>query len=306
MTWMSATPSMRLAGPLMAFAMLSAPIPVLAHSDASSFGGGAGIHDHPVDMHDTVDRYPARVLVDPRRVVNVTMRVNARITDVQSGPPGSRVTAGMPLARFTSAELRTLQTSYIETYRAKDVIMGITTTGEEKLLEGRMNLQWRGLSEADIRQIEHSREPVEEITIYAPTDGYLTQVNISGDRIVNAGTRTGLFTAAGTSVFQIADAGALIIEAALPAELASTLEPGDDMAVALPGIETSEAAAATVDAVLPLASPATPWARSVRLIPGEDIARHLRPGQMITLLIPEEDHHHEEDHDHEEGAHHDG
>lgn len=272
---------------LAGMAALCAPSAARAHSDASSFGGGAGVHDHVVEGPASVPGYPARVMVDPRRVVNVTMRVNARITAVLSGPPRTRVSAGEPLARFTSAELDTLQTTYIETYRARDVMMAISMTGEEKLIEGRMNLRWRGLSEDDVAAIERTRTPVDEVTIFAPIDGYITQVNIGGDRIVNAGTRAGLFTASGSSVFQIADPGALLIEASVPIGIAEALRPGDTLSVSLHGAETAEAAAAVVDAVLPLVDPATPWARTVRLTPGEEIARALRPGQMVTVLPPD-------------------
>lgn len=269
---------------LAGMAALCAPTVAHAHSDASSFGGGAGVHDHVVEGPASVPGYTARVMVDPRRVVNVTMRVNARITAVLSGPPGTRVSGGEPLARFTSAELDTLQTTYIETYRARDVMMAISMTGEEKLIEGRMNLRWRGLSEDDVATIERTRTPVDEVTIFAPIDGYITQVNIGGDRIVNAGTRAGLFTASGSSVFQIADPGALLIEASVPIGIAEALRPGDALSVSLHGAEPAEAAAAVVDAVLPLVDPAIPWARTVRLTPGEEIARALRPGQMVTVL----------------------
>ncbi|SIP98697.1 Barrel-sandwich domain of CusB or HlyD membrane-fusion [Paracoccus thiocyanatus] len=270
------------------------PLETAAHSDASSFSGTAGVHDHPVETMEDIVRYPARVIVDPRKVVNVTMRVNARITEVTSGAVGSRVRAGDILAHFTSAELKTLQTSYIESWRARDLMLAASVTAQAKLLEARMNLQWRGLSESDIDQIELTRRPVEQIALVAPADGYLTQVNIGTNSIVNAGTRAGLFTAAGTPVFQIADLGAKLILAELPAEVAAGIAPGDELRLMAPGASIPEQAAARVEAVLPVVPAGRPWTRTVRLVPGDEVARLLRPGQAVTVLPPDASAPHEE------------
>lgn len=147
-----------------------------------------------------------------------------------------------------------------------------------------MNLQWRGLSESDIDQIELTRRPVEQIALVAPADGYLTQVNIGTNSIVNAGTRAGLFTAAGTPVFQIADLGAKLILAELPAEVAAGIAPGDELRLMAPGASIPEQAAARVEAVLPVVPAGRPWTRTVRLVPGDEVARLLRPGQAVTVL----------------------
>ena len=101
----------RIAALIMLIAVAAGAGPALAHSDASSFEGGTGMHDHAVEQAEIPARFAARVTLDPRGLHDVSMKVNARIVDISSGPVGSRVTKGQVLARFSSAELNTLQTN---------------------------------------------------------------------------------------------------------------------------------------------------------------------------------------------------
>ena len=266
-----------------------------AHSDASSFGGGAGTHDHVIEQQSQPMRYAARVIFDPRRIHDVSMKVNAQITELEIGPVGSHVRAGQVLARFSSAELNTLQTTFAETIRYAGRMRAASVTGEEKLLQGRLNLQWRGMSKAEVERLEQTRVPIKEIDVVSPVSGILTEVNIVPGRIVNAGTRGDLFSASGARIFRIAEDDALLIEAQLPAEIAAGLEVEDRMLVSLAGLESTREAIAVISNISPLV-PAASRMRTVRLIPSDRLMARLVVGQRLLLRLPDKQENRHTDH----------
>lgn len=256
---------------------------VHAHSDATGFADEeSGVDSAAVGVQGP-RRYAAQVRVDPRQIAGVVLKVNARIVKLHDLYVGRPVSKGEVLAEYESAELETVQRSYAETYANMEYIREISVTAEEKLIEGRMNLQWRGLYPEDITKLEEQREAVKRLRIKAPRDGYLLDVNIAEGQVVNPGAQSGLFSLSGTTLMRVASAESVMVDAELPLDVAAALSP-DDAAWLHVGAST-QPLEATVAEVLPLASGAA-LRRTVRLTPLASASLiGLRDGQRLSVSL---------------------
>ncbi|WP_158675342.1 efflux RND transporter periplasmic adaptor subunit [Thiohalobacter thiocyanaticus] len=256
-----------------------------AHSDASGFAeemsrfGGGSEAQGP-------RRYAAQVRVDPRHIAGVVLKVNARIVDLNDLYVGRPVREGELLAEYESAELETVQRSYAETYANMEYIREISVTAEEKLIEGRMNLQWRGLYPEDIEKLEQSRDPVKRLRVKSPRSGYLLEVNVTEGQVVNPGAQSGLFNLSGTTLMRIASDQAVTVDVELPLAVAAGLSPGDTAWLyptpSAPPLEAS------VAEVVPLVE-GSGLRRTVRLEPlASPRLLGLRDGQRLSVSLQPE------------------
>jgi len=224
-------------------------------------------------------RYPAEVVVDPRAIHTVTLRTNARIVDMENLNPGRRVAAGDKLFTFASAELRTLQKSYLTTHRNLGDISDITPRVKENVTQNRLALLWRGMSEEDIAHIEETAEPLEAVPVKAPVDGVITRVDIRMGQVVNAGVQSGQFAAVGVPVLRIAEDHRLLVEAQVPPADAVHFRAGMPLV-----IETRQGSLdGQVEQVLPLADAGVPRQRVV-VRPVDRAGLH--PGMRVLVSLP--------------------
>lgn len=236
---------------------------IFAHSNAGAFSAHdeSAPPDDEADHHDepaaSERRYPATVIVDPRHVVDLVIKVNARIVNPRNLYVGRPVEKGEVLAELESAELETVQKTYLAVLKNVDAVNNFSVTSPQKLVEGRMNLEWRGMAPGDIEQIEIERAPLKYVPIRAPASGYLYSLNIYNNQILNAGVQTGLFTAIGTSIASIADPTAMTIEASIPATEAARLTRGQAATIFFPSQETGwTRVPGQIELVSPLVDPA--------------------------------------------------
>jgi len=209
-----------------AFLLVSAPAAAHAHSDASMFGGTTSAADHHDQPVEAAARYPASVIFDPRQLVDVTIKINARITRLNNLYVGKRVTRGEVLGEMESAELETIQGTYLGLFANMEAVREFSMTGNEKLIDARMGLSWRGMSEEDIKLLETRGEPLKRIRIKSPETGYIYGLNVVNNQILNTSGQVGQYTATGTTILTIARPAAMQVEASLPAKVAGKLRPG--------------------------------------------------------------------------------
>ncbi len=264
---------------VLSFAAILTPRAVTAHSDPGAFGGGsaslsgAGHDDEPPSFRATVR-------VDPRRVQDVVLKVNARIIDTGSTYPGRRVGKGDVLMRFDSPELETVQKTFLETARNFEAMQAFSVTGNEKILEGRINLEWRGLSPSDVQSIEESHATVKTVAVRSPVAGFVLDVAVVNGEIINAGAQSGLFSASGVTVARVAEDGALVVEAEVPDRIAARLRSGSAAAVAL---GDGTAIQGTIAQIAPLVASVS-QTRLVRIKPDEaEAAVRLRVGGIVKV-----------------------
>jgi len=206
-----------------------------AHSDASVFGAPAAA-DHHDDEHEPDEAkpgklYPARVSVDPRHMVNLVIKINGRIVNLRNVYAGKKVSRGEVLGEMESAELETVQTTYLGLFANMDAVRAFSMSSEEKMIDARMNLLWRGMSEEDIKHLEATRQPLRLIKIKAPAAGYLYSVNVVNNQILNTGVQGGQYATSGTTIATIARPGAIVVEASLPVSDAASIKSGQSATV---------------------------------------------------------------------------
>lgn len=217
---------------LIAFVALNA----WAHSDASVFGAPSSpavTDDHDDDDHRASTLYPATIVIDPRQVVNVVVKINARLRNLRNLYVGQRMTKNQILGDLESAELETVQRTYLGLITNLAAVEAFSMTTNEKLIDARMNLAWRGMSDADIKRLDATKEPLKLIELKAPTAGYLVSLNVINDQIVNAGGQSGVYTTTGTTVATIAKPEAVYVEAQIPLNAAVRIKSGGDAEVLL-------------------------------------------------------------------------
>lgn len=266
------------------FCLLSLLVPggAWAHSDAGAFASEATAAGK-AEIQASPRRYAAQVRVDPREIMGIVLKVNARITAMRDLYRGRPVREGEVLADFESAELETIQRSYAETYANMEYIREISVTAEEKLIEGRMNLQWRGLSRQDIQVLEDTRRPIKRLSLTAPRDGYLLDVAVTEGQVVNPGAQSGLFSLSGTTLMRIASEEAITVDAELPLGLAAVVKHGDTawlhVSPSTPPLEAS------VEEIVPLVM-GSKLRRTVRMKPlASAYLLGLRNGQRLSVSL---------------------
>jgi len=217
-----------------AASLLVAASVALAHSSIAGFSADEAVHDHSTRDGMPPGLHPGVVVADPRRIETVVVKINARVVGMRPLYVGKTVTRGEVLAELESAEMVTVQNTYLSILNHMNAVQEASVTAPQKLIEARMALSWRGMAAADIAKLEATRQPLKRIAIRAPASGILYNLNISNDQILNAGVQTGLFTAAGTTVASVAASGAFLVEATVPVDAARRLRTAGDATVYLP------------------------------------------------------------------------
>ena len=261
---------------------------VHAHSDASMFGAPVAADDHHHDHDEEAPvRYPVNLSVDPRRLVSVTVKINARIAGLNKLYVGKRVGKGDVLGEMESAELETVQNTYLALRNNMEAVSAFSMTTNEKLIDARMNLAWRGMSEEDVKQLETRGEALKTVRIKAPVSGFLYSLNVVNNQILNTGGQVGQYTATGTVIATIAGRDAIQIEAFLPALEASKSRPGQPATVYLPDSTRGEVALpATVQRIYAFVNPANQRQRvRLKLIGGLPEGVDLAAGQLAGASL---------------------
>lgn len=191
-------------------------------------------HHDDHDDHAVPRLYPAIIVIDPRQVVSVVVKINARLRNLRNLYVGQRVARGQVLGELESAELETVQRTYLGLVNNLDAVQAFSMTVNEKLIDARMNLAWRGMSEADIKKLEDTKEPLKLITLKAPVAGYVYSLNVVNEQIVNAGGQSGVYTTTGTTVATIARPEAVYVEAQIPLQDVAGIKSGASAWILLP------------------------------------------------------------------------
>ena len=126
-------------------------------------------------------RMPGKVVVDERRISNVTAHFPGRIKELYVDFTGERVKEGQRLASIYSPQLLTAQRELLETRKHKEQNPSLYEATRRKLK------LWE-LPEEEIQRIENSGEVMTEIDIVSPAEGYVLNRNISTQDHVMEGT----------------------------------------------------------------------------------------------------------------------
>lgn len=172
-------------------------------------------------------RTVATVVPDESRVSHVHTRVAGWIEKLHVNTTGQKVRAGQPLAGIFSQELLSSQNEFLAARRSA------SQGPASAVVEGaRARLKVLGMTDTDIRSLEHSGEARRLVTVSAPREGFVIHRGISAGTAVDPSTE--LMTIADLSrVWVLAE----IPEADIPSVQQGTPATLDFPASGLPPIE---------------------------------------------------------------------
>lgn len=245
------------------------PGTVWSHSDVSSFGAAEAAssdEDHHHDAAVPLPMFPALVQIDPRQVVIVSVRINARVVNLRNLFIGKFVGRGEVLGELESAELETIQRSYSALVSNMAAVEAASVTAAERVIGARLDMEWRGMSAEDITRVEMTGQPVKTIAVRAPIAGYLYNLNVINNQILNGAVQGNQAGIPATVFASIARSDAILVEASVPEKVAAGLAPGRPATVYIVNQGTGRIPlAATVQQILGFVN-ALNQQRRVRLI----------------------------------------
>jgi Cu(I)/Ag(I) efflux system membrane fusion protein len=147
-----------------------------------------------------VIRTVGRIDYDERRIGIVSPKISGWIEELYVDFTGRFVRKGEPLLTIYSPELVSTQEEYLLALKArKDWSQShfpeVSSGGDLLAESARRRLKLWDISDAQIRQLEQSREPKKTLTLYSPFTGHVLE------KMVNKGR----FVEAGMTLFRIAD-----------------------------------------------------------------------------------------------------
>ena len=144
---------------------------------------------------------PGKVMLNERRRAGITARLSGRV-EKMSAFAGDRVATAQVLAQIFSQEFLTMQMEYLQ---ALDRAQRLGAESNDRsmattiLLSARKKLEVAGLNEADLRQLEVAKEPMDFLPVRAPFAGAVLATELV----------QGQFVELGANLFEIADLSTL-------------------------------------------------------------------------------------------------
>jgi RND family efflux transporter MFP subunit len=142
---------------------------------------------------DKTIRAVGNVALDETRLANVHVKVDGWIQRVFVDATWQMVQKGDPLFTIYSPDLFATQQEYLLALKARNELGASTyrevAAGGESLLEAaRQRLLLWDITAEQIHQLEHTRQPLREITYYSPTSGYVIERRVFASQYVTPDT----------------------------------------------------------------------------------------------------------------------
>lgn len=217
-------------------------------------------------LDETVSGVAAAV-IDESRIVEVHPRVSGWLEQLYVRTTGQNVRAGQALGAVFSQELYASQLEYLAALRRRD-----SAPASVVLSAGKTRLRVLGMSEAEIRHLEHTGRPNRLVTITAPKSGF----------VLDRGVTQGISVDPSTNILSIADTGQLWVIAEIAEADASRVRLGSTASLSFP-LSGRPPFIARVDFIYPTLTERT---RSIRVrMSVPNIGGALRPGMYGTAQI---------------------
>jgi RND family efflux transporter MFP subunit len=144
-----------------------------------------GMHSEPVEraaLSKTI-RTVGQVTADETAVSRVYTKVGGWVEKLYVNFTGTQVRKGQPLLSIYSPELVATQEEYLLALRAqrrlKDSSFSeVAHNGDSLLAATRRRLELWDVPESEIRRIEQAGRPIKNITLYAPTSGFVMEKSV--------------------------------------------------------------------------------------------------------------------------------
>ena len=223
-------------------------------------------------------RTVGRVEAQESRTYKVTAGADGWVRKIYGAETGSFVTRGQALASYYSRELSTPQQGYLYAFEslarlkaAKGGSQAQMDLAVKQVTQARDYLEFLGMTDRQIADLEHSRQESRDVTLGAPAAGVVLE------RKVSEGTRV----MKGDVLWTIGDIESVWITADLFPEDLSAVAGARTAAIEMPYGADVEAA---VDSSLPRVEAADRVARLRLVLP--NAGHRLLPGMTVTVRLP--------------------
>ena len=194
----------------------------------------------------------ARVVPDETLLTRVQARTDGWISQVTADFTGKFITKGQQLLTLYSPELLAAQQEYLLALKAKSIMrqssMQESMANNEALAQASRNrLLLLNLTEEQIAGIEQTQKPVQSVSLYAPSSGYvMTRNAFPGQRVT-----------AETELYTLVDLNGVWVMADIFEIDAQRVRIGQAAHVSIPGVNGSGSIFARVTYIQPQVDPAT-------------------------------------------------
>ena len=210
------------------------------------------------------------VAYNERDVTVVQARSGGFVEKLHVRAPLDPVKKGQPLVDLYVPEWVTAQEEF---FSAKRIAESGLDSVADTLLEGaRQRMRLVGMTDAQIRQVEQTRELQPRFTLVAPSGGVVAEL----------GAREGMTVAPGATLFRINGLATVWINAEVPETAAGLLMPGARVEARTPAIPDTTFTG-RIDAILPEVNEATRTIKVRSQLPNP--ARRLLPGMFATINL---------------------
>lgn len=209
----------------------------------------------------------AAAVIDESRIIEVHPRVSGWLERLYVRTTGQGVRSGQPLGAVFSQELYASQLEYLAALRRAG-----TAPASVVLAAGRTRLKLLGMSEAEIKRVETSRQAQRLVAIAAPRSGF----------VLDRGATQGISVDPSTNIASIADSSQLWVIVEIAEADATRIKLGSPASLAFPQA-TRAPLAARVEFIYPMLSDRTRSVRVRMTVPNP--GGELRPGMYGTAEI---------------------
>jgi RND family efflux transporter MFP subunit len=221
-------------------------------------------------------RSVGRVEVQESRLYAVTAGADGWVRHIYAGESGSQVEKGQPLASYYSRDIVTPQQAYLYAFDSLHRLHAAATPEQKELATKQMSqardyLEFIGMTDQQIAELEHSRQEGREVTLGSPAPGFVLE------RKVSEGSRF----AKGDVLWKIANIESVWVTADLYPEELSAISGARTATVILPDGSEEQA---SVDSSLPRYEDADRVAKLRLTI--SNTAHKLLPGMVVAVRVP--------------------
>jgi RND family efflux transporter MFP subunit len=166
-------------------------------------------------------RTVANVDYDETALADVTTKYKGWIEKLYVDATGALVNPGDPLFEIYSPELYSAQTEYLA---ALGGVSGSPTAEDRALLDSaRTKLKFYDISDAQIAELEKTRQATKTLTITAPISGFVVEKNVVAGQMVDAGMK----------LYRLADIGVVWVYAQVYEQDLSAVQLGQEATMTL-------------------------------------------------------------------------
>jgi multidrug efflux pump subunit AcrA (membrane-fusion protein)/rubrerythrin len=193
----------------------------------------------PTTMQDmniqtaTVTRGPLRRVIrtvavidyDEAALADVTTKFKGWVEKLYVNATGQLVMKGDPLFEIYAPELYSAQREYVLAIEGTNAPGGAANRAS-----ARTKLQFFDISDGQIAELEHTREPSKTLRVLAPQDGFVTEKMVVQGQMVDAGTR----------LYRLADLALVWVQAEIYEQDLPYVKLGQEATVTLPYLPDRE------------------------------------------------------------------